>query len=204
MRETERHQQPARQRKRPLSPLSMSLFNLSQVEAASLHDLLLHELNDLYDAEKQLVEALPKMAEAASSSELAHAFRTHLEETKDHVTRLEDCFHLLNTEAKHHTCDGMKGLLMEGEHVIKGKMKGSVKDSALIAAAQRVEHYEIAGYGTARTFAEMMEHTQVAELLQKTLDEEGAADKLLTKIAKTTNEKANVHTKEMKEVAGVA
>jgi ferritin-like metal-binding protein YciE len=182
----------------------MSLLNLSQVEAASLHDLLLHELNDLYDAEKQLVAALPKMAEAAHDPQLKHAFREHLAETQNHMTRLEDCFHLLNTEAERQTCDGMKGLIMEGEHIIKGKMRASVKDAALIAAGQRVEHYEIAGYGTAHTFAEMMEHTQVAELLQKTLDEEGKADKLLTKIAKTVNSKANVSTKEMKELAGVS
>lgn len=182
----------------------MSLLNLSQVEAASLHDLLLHELNDLYDAEKRLVDALPKMAEAATDTDLKQAFRAHLAETQNHVTRLEDCFHLLNTEAEHQTCDGMKGLIMEGEHIIKGKMRASVKDAALISAAQRVEHYEIAGYGTAHTFAAMMEHTQVAELLQKTLDEEGAADKQLTKIAKIVNAKANVMTKEMKDLAGIA
>jgi ferritin-like metal-binding protein YciE len=180
----------------------MSLLSLSQVEAASLHDLLLHELNDLYDAEKRLVDALPKMADAATDTDLKHAFRDHLAETQNHVTRLEDCFSLLNTEAEHQTCDGMKGLIMEGEHIIKGKMRPSVKDAALIAAAQRVEHYEIAGYGTARTFADMMEHTQVAELLQKTLDEEGKADKLLTKIAKAVNSRANIGSK--KEMAGVA
>lgn len=178
----------------------MSIFS-SDVRAESLHELLIHELNDLYSAEKQILEALPKMAEAATAPELAKAFEHHLQETEDQVTRLEDAFHLLGTEPSHVTCDGMKGLLKEGEHILKSNLKASVKDAALIGAAQRVEHYEIAGYGTAHTYAVVMEHADVAELLQKTLDEEGNADKTLTKIAKIVNAKANTHKKGMAAAA---
>lgn len=176
----------------------MSLF--SSEKADNLHELLLHELKDLYDAEHRILEALPKMAAAATNPELATAFRQHIKETEDQVVRLEDSFNLLNEKPQRQTCDAMKGLLEEGEHVLKGHMKGSVKDAALISAAQRVEHYEIAAYGTAHAFAVEMGHDQVAELLQKTLDEEGHADKTLTKVSKIVNAKANVHTK---EIAGV-
>ncbi|MBP9750848.1 MAG: ferritin-like domain-containing protein [Candidatus Peribacteraceae bacterium] len=167
----------------------MSFFS-SALEATSLRDLLLHEMKDLYDAEQQLIEALPKMAEHASSTELKKAFDEHLVQTEEHVVRLEDAFRLLDEKPEGQTCAGMQGLLTEGEHVLKSKLKGSVKDAALISAAQRVEHYEIAAYGTARSFAQTLGFEDVADLMQETLDEEGAADKLLTKIAGTVNEKA--------------
>lgn len=162
----------------------------NSIEANTLQDLLIHELKDVYDAELQIIETLPKMADAASNSELSKAFKNHFEETKNHVMRLEDAFSILGVEPSRQTCDGMKGLLKEGAHVLQSKLKGSVKDSALIAAAQRVEHYEIAAYGCIVSFAKTLGHNDVAELLQQTLDEEGAADKSLSKVASTVNEKA--------------
>jgi ferritin-like metal-binding protein YciE len=140
-------------------------------------------MEDLYDAEKRLTDALPKMAEASSSPQLRNAFTSHLQQTKDHVARLDLAFRRLGHSAGHETCQAMKGLISEGEEAISAKGDSAVKDAALIAAAQRVEHYEMAGYGTARTFAKRLGLNDVAQLLQTTLDEEGAADKLLTQIA---------------------
>jgi len=159
----------------------MGLF--TSTEFNSLDDLFVNQLADLYDAEKRLTDALPKMAEAANSPALQRAFLEHLQQTRNHVTRLEQIFQGLGQTPESETCQAMKGLISEGEEMIKAKGDSAVKDAALIAAAQRVEHYEMAGYGTARTFALRLGHQQAAELLQTTLEEEGAADKLLTQIA---------------------
>lgn len=149
----------------------------------NMHDLFVHELQDLYSAEQQLTEALPKMANAASSAELRQAFEKHLKETRNHVDRLENIFSMLGVTAGGHTCRGMQGLIEEGEQIIKMQGDAHVKDAALIAAAQRVEHYEIAGYGTARTYAEQLDRDDIADILQQTLDEEGKTNKMLTKLA---------------------
>ena len=149
----------------------------------SLEDVLVHELNDLYSAEDQLIEALPKMAEAASSQELKQAFRHHLDETRDHRDRIQEIFGQLGKRRSGAECKAMKGLIAEGEDVIKSPGDATAKDAALIAAAQRVEHYEIAAYGTAKTLAGELELSEARDLLDQTLDEESNADKLLTKIA---------------------
>ncbi|MCC6802844.1 MAG: ferritin-like domain-containing protein [Anaerolineae bacterium] len=157
----------------------------------SLQDLLLEQLQDLYDAEHQLTKALPKMAGAASNTNLQNAFNEHLSETERHVRRLEQAFEALGKRAERKTCKAMQGLVAEGSEVIEEQGDPQVKDAALIAAAQRVEHYEIAGYGSARTFAQTLGENRVADLLQNTLDEEGAADKKLTQIAESqVNERA--------------
>ena len=149
----------------------------------SLKKLYVDELKDLYSAETQLVKALPKMAKKATAPELKQAFQDHLEETKGHVERLEEIFEELDEKPTGKTCKGMKGLIEEGEEVIDEDGDEAVLDAALIGAAQRVEHYEIAGYGVARTFATHLGEDNAADLLQQTLDEEGEADKKLTQIA---------------------
>lgn len=148
-----------------------------------LHTLLVHELKDLYSAETQLLKALPKMAEAASSPQLVSAFRAHLDETRVHVSRLEKIFKEFDFEPGGQHCKGMEGLIAEGEDMVDEDAPDDVKDAGLIAAAQRAEHYEMAGYGCARTFARQLGMDEIADLLQTTLDEEGAADKKLTHIA---------------------
>jgi ferritin-like metal-binding protein YciE len=160
----------------------MALFSH---EFNNLNDLFVHELEDLYDAEKRLTDALPKMAEAASNQDLKQAFQMHLGETKQHVNRLEQVFQLIGKTPNRETCDAMKGLISEGSDAISAKGDPDVRDAALIAAAQRVEHYEIAGYGTLRTFAQQLGMNDIANILQQTLDEEGAADKKLTRIAES-------------------
>lgn len=159
----------------------MGLF--TSTEFNSFKDLFVEQIEDLYDAEHRLTEALPKMAEAASSSQLKQAFQHHLTETQGHVSRLERIFREINVEPKRNTCQAMKGLVAEGEEMIKAKGDPSIKDAALIAAAQRVEHYEISGYGTARSFARRLGLTQAPGLLQQTLEEESAADQKLNQIA---------------------
>lgn len=151
----------------------------------SMQDLFYEELEDLYDAEKQIVKALPKVAEAVASEELKTALEEHLEQTKQHVTRLEQVFRTIGREAKAKKCDGMKGLLEEGENVISELDESPVRDAALIAAAQKVEHYEISGYGTLRTFAQLLGHEDAVELLEETLEEEKEADEKLTDIAES-------------------
>jgi len=153
---------------------------------STLEDLFIEQLQDLYDAEHQLTKALPKMAEAANSTQLQNAFNSHLSETEEHIRRLEDVFQSLGKKATRKTCKAMKGLIEEGSEVLKEDGEPSVKDAALIAAAQRIEHYEIAGYGAVRTFAQQLGHTDVADVLLQTLDEEAAADKKLTKIAESS------------------
>jgi ferritin-like metal-binding protein YciE len=160
-------------------------MRLTSIKLESVKDLLIAELRDLHDAEEQLVEALPKMAEAASSTELKNAFNHHLEETRKHVTRLDDVFRSLDEKASGETCEAMKGLIKEGEEFIHAKAQPDVRDVGLIGAAQRVEHYEMAGYGTARTLAKRLGLHGIAENLQKTLQEEKAADEKLTAVAES-------------------
>lgn len=150
----------------------------------NLTDLYVAELRDLYDAERQLVDALPKMATAAKDNKLREGFEHHLEQTREHVRRLERIFSELGEAPGGETCHAMKGLIKEGEEIMNiTTSDADVKDAALITAAQRVEHYEIAGYGGVRTFAEKLGHKDQAKLLQETLDEEGDTDKKLTKLA---------------------
>jgi len=151
----------------------------------SLQKLYIEELRDLYNAENQLVKALPKMAKHASHQELKQAFEDHLEQTEEHVERLDEIFKRLDERPTGKTCKAMKGLIEEGSEILEKDGDQSVLDAALIGAAQRVEHYEIAAYGTVRTFANMLGENEAAELLQQTLDEEGEADKLLTELAET-------------------
>jgi len=151
----------------------------------TLHDLYVDELKDLYSAEHQILKALPKMATAASDAHLAKAFTDHLAQTKDQVARLDKIFKKLDVSPRGKTCKAMEGLLEEGKEVVDEDADPTVKDAALIAAAQRVEHYEMAGYGCVRTFARLLGEDAAADLLQETLDEEGAADKKLTKLAET-------------------
>jgi ferritin-like metal-binding protein YciE len=151
----------------------------------TLRDLYVNELRDLYSAETQLVQALPKMAAAATSSQLKEAFTAHLEETEGHVTRLEEIFDALGEEPSGETCKAMEGLIAEGEEYVKASGDRDVRDAGLIGAAQRVEHYEIAGYGTARTLATRLGESEAADKLQTTLDEEEEADRKLTAIAES-------------------
>lgn len=157
----------------------------------SLRELLVDELQDLYNAENQLIKALPKMAKAASNPKLKDGFETHLKETKGHVDRLEQCFRLLGEKAKGKTCHAMQGLVEEGKEAIEEDGVDAVRDAQLIGAAQRVEHYEMAAYGTARAFAETLGETKVVKLLQATLDEEGETDKKLTVLSGKVNREAN-------------
>jgi ferritin-like metal-binding protein YciE len=149
----------------------------------SLADVFEAELRDLYSAEQQLVEALPDIVSAATSKELATAIESHLDETRGHVSRLEQVFDSVGLKAEAEHCDGMEGLIKEGSEVAEAGGDGDARDAALIGAAQRVEHYEIAAYGTVRTLAEQLGHTDAVQLLNQTLDEESAADEKLTKIA---------------------
>jgi ferritin-like metal-binding protein YciE len=151
----------------------------------NLECVLDHQLRDLYSAEEQMIDALPKMADAASSPALKSAFQMHLAETKRQKNRLEQAFRALGKEVQSETCDAMEGLISEGNDVISADGEPEAKDAALIAAAQRVEHYEMAGYGCARTFAQRLGHTSVAQLLQETLNEEKAADAKLTEVAES-------------------
>jgi ferritin-like metal-binding protein YciE len=162
----------------------------AKVKIDSLSTLLEEELRDIYDAEKRLVKALPKMAKAASSNELKHALQEHLEVTKGQVARLEEVFENLGVPAKARACAGMKGLIEEGEEVMDKNADTTMMDAAIIAAAQRVEHYEIAAYGTVRTFAERLGNDKVVELLQQTLDEEKETDEKLTQISEQLLEDA--------------
>jgi ferritin-like metal-binding protein YciE len=182
---------PHRARKaRQTEPIASQSANsqdmrITSLKLESVKDLLIAELRDLHNAEEQLVEALPKMAEAASSTELRNAFNHHLDETRKHVTRLDDAFKNLGEKASGETCEAMKGLVKEGEEFIKAKGQPDVRDAGLIGAAQRVEHYEMAGYGTARTLARRLGLNDIAETLQKTLEEERAADEKLTAVAES-------------------
>ena len=159
----------------------MGLFSSMRLD--SMETLFLDQLQDLYDAEQRLTKALPQMADAAHSPSLKTAFQEHFRQTQGHVSRLEQVFKILGQTPKSKTCEAMKGLIEEGSEVISASGDPNVKDAALIAAAQRVEHYEIAGYGTVRTFAQRLGRQDAAQVLQQTLDEEGATDKKLTALA---------------------
>jgi ferritin-like metal-binding protein YciE len=162
----------------------MGLFTTLSLER--MDDLLVTELEDLYDAETRLTKALPKMAEAASNGKLKSAFNQHLRQTEQQLQRLEQAFDFLGYSPTRETCEAMKGLIAEGDEIISADGDPTVKDSALIAAAQRDEHYEIAAYGSARTFAEHLGHNRIANLLQQTLDEEKETDQKLTQIAESS------------------
>lgn len=151
----------------------------------SLHDLYVDELKDLYSAENQLLKALPKMAKKASAPELKTAFGEHLEVTRNQITRLDTIFKELDQSPKGKKCKAMEGLVAEGTEIIEEDGTPAVIDAALIGAAQRVEHYEMAGYGVVRTFANLLGYEEAAKLLQETLNEEGEADKKLTELAET-------------------
>ena len=149
----------------------------------NLDDLFMHELKDLYSAEQQILKALPDMAKATSHQELRTAFEEHEQMTRDQVMRLETIADELGVDIGGHKCKGMEGIIKEGKEVIAANADDDTRDAALIGAAQRVEHYEIAGYGTARTYARMLGHERAAQLLQTTLEEEGNTDHRLTRIA---------------------
>lgn len=163
----------------------------------SLKDLYVEQLRDLYSAETQLVEALPKMAQAASSADLKKAFQSHLDETRTQKQRLEQIFSEIGTSPQGETCKAMEGLIKEGEQVIQANGDPKVKDAALIAAAQRVEHYEMAGYGTVRTYANELGFSNAKSLLQRTLDEEGNADKKLNSLAEGSVFSSGINEKAM-------
>ena len=156
------------------------------MEMETLKDLYVEELKDLYSAENQIIKALPKMIKAASHQELKQAFSRHLQETEIHAQRLEEVCDELGISPKGKKCVGMEGLLKEGSELIKEKPEPDVLDAGLIAAAQHVEHYEMAGYGCVRTYARQLGYENQAQLLQTTLDEEGDTDKLLTEIAESS------------------
>jgi len=148
-----------------------------------MEDLFLEEIRDLMDAEKQITKALPKMAKATDSEELSAAFTEHLEQTRGHIERLERIFSEIGAKSGGVKCKGMEGLLKEGDEMVSLTQPGPVRDAGLIAAAQRVEHYEMAGYGCARTFAQLLGRTEAADLLEETLEEERETDENLTSIA---------------------
>jgi len=156
----------------------------------SLQDLYVDELRDLYNAETQLVKALPKMAKASGNGQLRHAFEEHLRQTSEHVSRLEQIFDQLGEKASGKKCLGMEGLVKEGSETMKEDYSKEVKDAAIIGAAQRVEHYEMAGYGTARAFAELLGEDEHVRLLERTLEEEKQADEKLTQLAGEINSQA--------------
>ena len=151
--------------------------------ASTLHDAFIDELRDAYDAEKQLTKALPKLAKAASSSELRSVFEKHLEETRGHVTRLEQVFESIDEPAKSKHCEGIAGIVEEGKSILDEDFEGTTMDACLVAAGQRAEHYEMAAYGTLVAWARAMGHVEAADLLQQTLEEEKAADRKLTALA---------------------
>jgi ferritin-like metal-binding protein YciE len=160
------------------------------MKSSSLQDLFILELGDLYDAENQLIKALPKMAKAASSESLRGAFEEHLEKTKEHAARIERIFAELDLSAKREKCKGMQGLVSEANDLLKKKLNPEVQDAGIIGSAQRVEHYEISAYGTVRTWAELLQNRQAVDLLEQTLQEEKDADEKLTELAQQINVEA--------------
>ena len=156
------------------------------MEMESLQDLLIEEMRDLYSAEKQLTKAMPKMAKKATNPQLKKAFETHLRETEVQIQRLEKIFEKLGKKPTGKKCAAMEGLIEEGKEMMAEDMEEDTMDAALISVAQKVEHYEIASYGTVRTWAQLLGDEQTARALQQTLDEEGKTDKLLTDLAEST------------------
>jgi ferritin-like metal-binding protein YciE len=169
---------------------AMGLF--SSIEFKSLDDLFFMELKDLYDTEHRLIDALPKLAGKATSPELKRAFQNHLRETEKHVDRLESIFERIGQKAERKKCDAIIGIIKEGDEILDAEGDRQVIDAALIAAAQRAEHYEMAGYGTARAFAQQLGNNYAAELLEETLNEEKGADQKLTSIAERKVNPASV------------
>jgi ferritin-like metal-binding protein YciE len=175
------------------------------MELETLKDLYVHELKDLYSAENQLIKALPKMAKAATNRQLSAAFRQHLDQTKRQAKRLEEILKSRDESTRGPKCEGMEGLIAEGDKMAKEDAEDEVRDAGLIAAAQRVEHYEIAGYGCARTYAQLLGDKKGARLLETTLQEEGNTDKKLTKLARgVINLKAKKLKPAKKQEGGVA
>jgi len=168
----------------------------------ALRDLYIDELRDIYNAETQLVKALPKMAKAATSEELRSGFEEHLEQTRGHVSRLEQIFEALDEKPTGKKCAGMEGLVKEGGQMISEDFEGEVKDAGLIGAAQRVEHYEIAAYGTVRAFAQLLNERNAVDLLSATLAEEKETDKKLTQLASEINVEANERSDASEEEEG--
>ena len=166
-----------------------------------LKELYIDELKDLYSAENQLVKALPKMAKAANSEDLREGFEAHLEQTKEHVQRLEQIFNSLEESPKGKKCAGMEGLVKEGSEAIEEDFEGAVMDAALIGAAQRVEHYEIAAYGTVCEFAKVLGEREHASLLEQTLEEEKETDEKLSKLAKDINAQAHDSSEDQTDVS---
>ena len=158
----------------------------------TVEKLLVEELKDLYSAEKQITRALPKMAKNASNNDLKTAFETHLKQTEGHIERLDRVFEILGKSSSGKTCKGMQGLIEEGSEQIK-ELEGEILDAAMICAAQKVEHYEMASYGSVRTWAQLLGQKEVADLLQQTLDEEGETDHKLTQLAGKINKQAQRH-----------
>jgi ferritin-like metal-binding protein YciE len=155
------------------------------MQLKSLHELFILQIKDLYSAENQLLKALPRMAKKTQTTALKDAFNKHLEQTQEHVNRLDEIADNLEFNPKGHVCQAMKGLILEGTEIIKSKGNSDILDAGLIAAAQRVEHYEISAYGTALAYARLMKHNTESGLLKKTLDEESETNELLSKIAET-------------------
>jgi ferritin-like metal-binding protein YciE len=160
------------------------------VKVNSLQELYVDELKDLYDAENQIIKALPKMIDAASSEELQNALTEHLEVTREQAKRIEQIFQNMGEKLKAEKCKGMEGVIREGAEILSEDMDENVKDAAIISAAQRVEHYEMAGYGTVRTWANLLGESEAEELLQETLDEEKEADEKLNQLAEQINVQA--------------
>jgi ferritin-like metal-binding protein YciE len=165
----------------------MALFSM---KLENLQQLFVKELRDLYDAENQITEALPKLIDAAHNTELKSALREHLQITKQQISRLDQIFQKLNQKPTGETCKGMKGVIKEGDEIVSAGGDPSTVDAGLISAAQRVEHYEMAGYGTVRTYAKLLGQEEMARLLQQTLDEEEEADQKLSEIANSVNVEA--------------
>ena len=165
----------------------MALFSM---KLNNLQQLFVKQLRDLYDAENQITDSLPKMIDAASYSELKSSLQEHLDVTRQQIARLDQIFQILNEKATGETCKGMKGVIKEGDEIISAGGDPSTVDAGIISAAQRVEHYEMAGYGTLRTYAQLLGQSQIAQLLQQTLDEEKEADEMLTQIASSVNVEA--------------
>ena len=160
------------------------------MSVGTIEELFVDELKDLYSAEKQITKSLPKLAKAATAPELRDAFESHLKETFGQIERLDKVFEILGKSSRGKTCNGMKGVLEEGAEVLDETEEGSVRDAALISAAQRVEHYEMAGYGCVRAFATLLGQKEIAQLLDETLAEEKAADSKLNQLAKRINPEA--------------
>src|SRR5579862_3598831 len=172
------------------------MIGVRTMQGSTLQGLFVEELRDLYDAERQISQALPKMAHSANNDDLRAAFEDHLQQTNEHIARLEQVFGFLGTAPAGKKCLGVAGVIKEGEELVKQGVSSEVLDAGLIATAQKVEHYEMAGYGTVRTWAKELGHNKAAKLLQDTLDEEGETDKKLTKLAeRQINKQADVTRK---------